>query len=124
MQFSKQYYTFEEVCNICEIPVPKFITTNPNLTKFNGAEYDIVRGSKHDGTAIFTKELLFSTIQNVINGTSICIGRPTDNILGYEVGLISLATVYGTIDLPSGRHFGERQRARLPVRIIRDYYPK
>jgi hypothetical protein len=97
---------------------PEHITTNPLLNCRNDGQYQIVRTMKHDGTAIFTKELLGSVIENLVNKRSyfkeINISQATD--ISYEVGLISLATVYGTVDLPAGSFPGEIQRARIPVK--------
>jgi len=97
---------------------PGYIKTNPSLSRRNRGQYDIVRTSKHDGTLIFTKELLGKTIENLLNKKSYFkkINITDAKDISYEVGLISLATVFGMVDLPGGKHLGERQRARIPVK--------
>lgn len=120
MEFRKEYYTIDEVCNMYEIETPKHITTNEKLNRLNAGQFDIVRQSSHDGTLIFTKELLGIAIENLINKTAY---YTKDNMEGvtdiqYEIGLISLATVFGVVDLPVGRYQGVRQRVRIPVKCI------
>jgi len=118
MEFRKEYYTIDEVCNMYGIETPKHITTNVKLSRLNVGQFDIVRQSSHDGTLIFTKEILGRAIENLINKTAY---YKKDNMEGvtdvqYEIGLISLATVFGVVDLPAGRYPGEKQRVRIPVK--------
>lgn len=118
MEFRKDYYTIDEVCNICGIETPKHITTNPKLSRVNEAQFDIVRQSSHDGTLIFTKELLGRGIYNLVNKTAYYKGDDMNGVVDieYEIGLISLATVFGVVDLPAGKYQGEKQRVRIPVK--------
>jgi hypothetical protein len=120
MKSKRQYYTINEVCKMFGFKCPEHIKTNPDLTRLNGGQYDIVRGSKHDGTLIFTIELLERVIKPLINKESYFKEMEIEFELAkdvtYEVGLISVATIYGMVDLPIGRCHGQRQRARLPVK--------
>jgi hypothetical protein len=116
--FKKQLYTIEEVCTMFNIDCPKHIKTNPKLSRINDAQYDIVRQTSHDGTLLFTRELIGKAVENLINKNSYF---KDDNIEGvtdveYEIGLISLATVFGKVDLPIGKYPGEKQRVRIPVK--------
>lgn len=100
------------------IEMPKWIAFNPDLTKRNGAQYEIIRSASHDGTLIFEKELVGTVIENLANKSSFC---KLDNLDGavdvkYEVGYISIATVFGMVELPIGKYPGEKQRARLAVK--------
>ena len=118
METLRQYYTIDEVCKMFGIKCPDHITTNPNLTRRNGGQYDIVRTMSHDGTLIFTKELLGKTIENLVNKESYFKELDIENAkdISYEVGIISLATVYGMVKLPAGEYPGARQRARIAVK--------
>lgn len=118
MDFRKDYYTIDEVCNIFGIETPKHITTNPKLSRVNEGQFDIVRQSSHDGTRIFTIELLGTAIENLVNKTAYYKGDDMDNVIDikYEIGLISLATVFRIVNLPVGRFEGETQRVRIPVK--------
>ena len=97
------------------------ITINPDLSRINGGQYDIIRESTHDGTLIFTTELLNRTIERVVNKES-CFTEdwPDERVIDihYVIGLIRLSTVYGQVDLPAGKYPGEKQRARMPVKAI------
>jgi hypothetical protein len=118
MESQRQYYIIDEVCKMFGFECPEHITTNPSLTRRNGGQYDIVRTVKHDGTLIFTKELLGKTIENLVNKRSYFKKLEIENAkdITYEVGLISLATVFGMVDLPVGKYPCERQRARISVK--------
>ena len=118
MDFKKNYYTIDQVCNMYGIETPKHITTNPKLSRVNEAQFDIVRQSSHDGTLIFTKELLGRGIENLVNKTAYYKGDDMNGVVDieYEIGLISLATVFGIVDLPVGKYQGEKQRVRIPVK--------
>ena len=118
MKTNRRYITPMEAFKWFGIEMPEWIRFNPNLTKRTGAQYDIIRQTTHDGTLIFEKEMIGKTIENLANKTSFC---KEDNLEGaidikYEVGYISIATVFGIVELPIGKYPGEKQRARLPVK--------
>ena len=105
------------------VHLPDFVIVNSLLTKQNGAQYEIIRKSAHDGTLLFTKELLFRVLEPILTRTSFYkLEEPTDmNKVRYEVGLITLTTTRhadGMVDLPIGRYPGEIQTVSLPVRQV------
>jgi hypothetical protein len=118
MEFRKEYYTIDEVCKMYDIEVPSHIKTNEKLSRVNDAQFDIIRNSTHDGTLLFTRELLGRAIENLVNKESFYKGDNMEGVtdIEYEIGLISLSTVFGTVDLPVGRYPGEKQRVRIPVK--------
>lgn len=117
-KINKRYITPMKAFEIFGMEMPKWITYNPKLSKRNDAQYDIVRQSTHDGTLIFERELIGRVIENLANKTSCLKSDEQKDIIDriYEVGDISIATVYGMVNLPCGRFQGERQRARLSVK--------
>lgn len=118
MKFSKKYYSVEEVCEMYNIEMPEHIKTNEKLRRHNGGEYDIVRNMSSDGTAIFEKQLLGNVIERLINKETYFIKKDMTDVIDieYEVGLISLATVFGKVELPIGIYPGMKQRARISVK--------
>jgi len=118
MKFRKETYTIDDICRICDIEVPSHIKTNKKLSRVNDAQFDIIRQSSHDGTIMFTSELLCGSIENLINKQSFYKDDNMKEVIDieYEIGLISLSTVFGEVDLPAGRCFGQKQRVRIPVK--------
>lgn len=82
-------------------------------------QYRIVRQSAHDGTMIFTQELIENTLTPLIAKASFYRPNPPteaqEDAVIYRVGWLWISTVIGMVDLPCGRRHGERQRTRLPV---------
>jgi hypothetical protein len=93
------------------------ITYDPKMRR---GEYSIIRGSAHDGTYCFTLELIGKTLVHVADKSSYCKSKGWQPNQRYVVGPLRLATVFGTVNLPCGRFPGERQRTRMPVRVVRD----
>jgi hypothetical protein len=120
LESRRAYLTLQEILGD---KLPEHITVNPELTKRTGAQYEIIRSCRHDGTAVFELELIAKTLEPILTKTSYFVGQPLENVVDvkYEVGVMSLATVYGTVDLPAGRFPGERQRTRLPVKCTLIY---
>lgn len=118
MKTNRRYITPMDAFKYFGLEMPDWITFNPNLTKINGAQYDIIRQITHDGTFIFEKELIGRTIENLANKSSFCKLDDQEGAIDrkYEVGYISIATVFGVVELPIGKYPGEKQRARLPVK--------
>jgi hypothetical protein len=118
METNRRYITPMEAFKYFGLEMPEWITFNPKLTKRNGAQYDIIRQTTHDGTLIFEKELIGKTIENLANKSSFCNIENQEGVIDrkYEVGYISIATVFGIVELPIGKYPGEKQRARLPVK--------
>lgn len=123
MKINKNYITPMKAFEMFGMEMPKWITYNPKLSKQNDAQYDIVRQSTHDGTLIFERELIGRVIENLANKTSYSKKDEQEGVIdiSYEVGNISIATVFGLVELPIGKYQGERQRARLPVKTILKY---
>lgn len=118
MKTNRRYITPMDAFKYFGLEMPEWITFNPNLTKRNGAQYDIIRQTTHDGTLIFEKELIGKTIENLAKKTSFFKGDDQEGVVDrkYEVGYISIATIFGDVELPIGKYPGEKQRARLPVK--------
>ena len=118
METNRRYITPMEAFKYFGLEMPEWITFNPKLTKRNGAQYDIIRQTTHDGTLFFEKELIGRTIENLANKSSFCKIDNQEGVIDrkYEVGYISIATVFGIVELPIGKCPGEKQRARLPVK--------
>jgi hypothetical protein len=118
MKTNRRYITPMDAFKYFGLEMPEWITFNPKLTKRNGAQYDIIRQTTHDGTLIFEKELIGKTIENLANKSSFYKIDNQEGVIDrkYEVGYISIATVFGIVELPIGKYPGEKQRARLPVK--------
>ena len=102
------------------VGILKPVTFNPELTKDN-CQYQIIRGYTHDGTLLFTKDIIFQVLDPIIRGYSYYKPDGEDVIVkGYEVGLITLESEYlEQADLPCGKVPGLRETASLPVRCVK-----
>jgi hypothetical protein len=118
MKTNRRYITPMKAFEILGMQMPDWITYNPKLNKRNGAQYDIIRQTTHDGTLIFEQELIGRVIENLYNKSSYSKTDKQEGVIdrSYEVGDISIATIYAIVELPAGKYPGERQRARLPVK--------
>lgn len=100
-----------------------YIKQNKSLTKRNGAQYEIIRTSSNDGTLLFEYELILESLLPLLRKESYFKNMDiTDAIdIKYEIGEVSLVTVFGKVKLPCGTIPGQRQRVRIPVKceIIR-----
>ncbi len=97
--------------------VPYWIKYDTDLWK---GDYDIVRGSKHDGTGLFTWQMYRKTLEPILNRVSYGKNEAPDleyiaNIF-YTIGPMRVSTVYGTIEINGLKMFGERQRVRMSVK--------
>jgi uncharacterized alpha/beta hydrolase family protein len=103
--------------------LPSHITINEKLSKRNVAQYEIIRQVSHDGTVVFTHNLLKDVLAPLWKKETYYKRDNIDNVIDirYEIGLISLATIYGKVKLPCGNVNGEKQRARVPVKTILIY---
>jgi hypothetical protein len=92
------------------------VTFDPTLKR--GAYY-ILRESKHDGTVIFSEELLAKALMLITSQDSYWKGDepywPTLKGIRYRVGWMKVAIVYGMVDLPIGRYPGQRESIRMWV---------
>lgn len=93
----------------------------PWITQEKGVQhqYRIIRESKHDGTLVFSSDLLLDAMQNLIEGTSFFKQEPPPEgkLPRYTIGTIRRAVVYGMVDLPCGKVRGQRERITIPVRV-------
>nr|DAM52222.1 MAG TPA: hypothetical protein [Caudoviricetes sp.] len=95
------------------------ITYDPTLRK-SKSQYQRIRQCSHDGTMIFTCELLADTLLDLINMRSYAKNFPPEEgktVVGikYTVGSLWLSTVWGTVELPAGTYPGQCQRTRMSV---------
>jgi hypothetical protein len=100
------------------------ITYDPKLRK---GEYQIVRGSTHDGTLLFTHELLGKALEPLADKSSYYKPREAEftadtwHKVRYVVGPLKLATVFGEVSLPCSdtmKYPGQRERVRIAVRMV------
>jgi hypothetical protein len=97
------------------------ITFDPNVKK----QYSVIRASSHDGTLVFTIELLEKTLIDILVGGSFY--RPDEPDWSrnptpkYTVGWIRHSTVFGRVNLPAGNMRGQRERMRMKVRVEWSY---
>lgn len=102
--------------------VPAWITIDPTLRRTSPeAEYSIIRTSTHDGTHLFTEQLIGKALTPLMF-LQTCHKRDADKFLHYSptyrIGWLRIATVFGMVKLPASRtrRFpGERQSVTIPV---------
>lgn len=88
-------------------------------------QYRVIRTQTHDGTTMFTPQLLMDTLLNLFRQNSYYtpMGPPPDGYLPhYTIGHIRHALVFGMVDLPAGRYPGCRESFVIPVRC--EYRPQ
>lgn len=93
---------------------------DPNLKP----QYRIRRASSHDGTLIFSAELMQKALMPLLNLSSYYrpMGEPPQGMQPrYTIGRIKRFSVYGRVNLPIGVYPGERECVVIPVRC--DYVP-
>lgn len=98
----------------------KHITYDPSMRK---GDYYIIRQSRHDGTLLFTLELLQRGLIKVINKESYCTKTISRDLkykdIKYTVGPMKHSTVYGQVYLPCSKNHkypGQAERIRMPVK--------
>ena len=95
------------------------ITYDPKMRK---GDYSIIRGSTHDGTLLFTQELIEEALVHLAAKASFHKPREAEfnaaKDVRYVVGPMRMATVFGRVNLPAGRYPGQRERVRIPVRML------
>ncbi|WP_139154116.1 hypothetical protein [Enterobacter hormaechei] len=82
--------------------------------------YQVIRQTSHDGTLLFTHELLASALAEIAKMHSYSKNLPPkhwDKVIAikYTLGPLWLTTVYGRVNLPAGSYPGEKQRVRMSV---------
>lgn len=88
-------------------------------------DYFIIRQQTHDGTLLFTYDLIFRALMALINKTTYYKpkGWSEDRLasIRYVIGDIRLSHIYkDSVDLPVGRYPGLIERLRIPVRYYID----
>jgi len=82
-------------------------------------QYRIRRASSHDGTMLFSMELMNKALTPLFERSSYYkpIGEPPQGMRPrYTIGRINRFSVYGRVKLPVGVYPGERECVVIPVR--------
>ena len=90
------------------------IKFDPNLIP----QYRIRRASSHDGTMIFSIELMQKALTPLFDLSSYYkpMGEPPEGMSQkYTIGRIKRFSVYGRVKLPVGMYPGERECVVIPV---------
>lgn len=95
------------------------ITYDPSLRK-SECHYQVIRQTSHDGTLLFTHELLAKSLVEIAKMYSYSKKMPPKDwekviAIKYTLGPLWLTTVYGRVNLPAGSYPGEKQRVRMSV---------
>jgi hypothetical protein len=90
-------------------------------------EYKIIRSCSHDGTMMFTFELIAKVIEPLFKMQSYYIPtKPKNNSkikeIHYIVGELELKSEFGMVDLPIGRYPGQTDIVTIPVKCEYIYY--
>lgn len=98
------------------------IAYDPKLRK---GDYSIIRTSTHDGTLLFSYELIQEAFLPLATKASYHKPREkefmTAKDVRYTVGPLRVAIVYGMVKLPCSttqKYAGQRERVRIPVRMF------
>lgn len=88
--------------------------------KSSDKEYCLIEQCGHDGTLIFTYEMLQKCLIPLLNKTTHYLPTtPKDwskvKNIKYKIGKIKHAIVFGKVKLGAGRYPGQRERVRIPV---------
>lgn len=109
IEFMAQYWPKADLSHIEYIPE----------MKRSDREYWIIRGGGHDGTQMFTWQMLQSVVMPILRQESVLKSKIIEdpNWIGmrYKIGPILLSTCYGMVDLKCGRYPGQTERARMAV---------
>jgi hypothetical protein len=84
-------------------------------------EYRIIRSSSHDGSLLFTEELICEAVEPLLKMTTCYkLTQPEDSStvkeIHYTVGELELKTEFGMVDLPIGRYPRQTDTVTIPVR--------
>jgi len=104
------------------------ITYDETLRK---GDFSVIRESTHDGTLVFTLEVLQEALLGLVNGTSYCTLHDIDWDKGvyirYTVGSMRHAVVFGDVKLgcsDTQLYSGQKERIRMPVKCEYVYKEK
>ncbi len=124
-EVSTIHYTFDELLVAADVEVfdktktaVEWITYDPSIEP----QYHIRRGSRHDGTLIFTIEVMREALKPLMERTSFYKPEPSPvgKAARYIIGQITRTIEYGEQDLPVGRYPGLHEIIDIPVRVLYD----
>ena len=99
------------------------IEYDPNM-KANEKQYSIIRQCSHDGTILFTNQLLQKCLLPIVNMNSYY--KPTApgdfnelRAIKYRISSIRHSIVFGMVDINGKRMHGQRER--VSIRIVCEY---
>lgn len=100
--------------------LPPWITFDPETA----TQYVIRRGSTHDGTHMFTYELIRDLLEGVASRTAMCNSDPWSDEdwphVRYALGWVRHAITFGRYRLPCGLYPAQQEVFNMPVRVIVD----
>lgn len=109
IEFMAQYWPKADLSHIEYIPE----------MKRSDREYWIIRGGGHDGTQMFTWQMLQDVVMPILRQESVLKAKIIEDPkwigMRYKIGPILLSTCYGMVDLKCGRYPGQTERARMAV---------
>ena len=111
----REFLTLDQVALAVHLEMPSHVSYDPGVEQ----QYFLRRGARHDGTRIFTIELLGRALLELANGTTYYkpMGAPsTARQIRYTIGRIRFISCEQMVDLPCGRQPGLRERVVIPVR--------
>jgi len=84
-------------------------------------EYHIIRESTHDGTMLFTSQLIAEVLEPLVNRQGYCKASAPEDLstikeINYIIGEIELKSNYGMKDLKYGKYPGVTNVVSIPVR--------
>lgn len=84
-------------------------------------EYNIIRKCSHDGTLMFTANVIAKALKPLFNMTSCYIKTKPNDVskikeIRYIVGDLELKSEFGMVDLPIGRYPGQTDTVTIPVK--------
>jgi hypothetical protein len=117
-EFSRERLTLDEAMQVVGAAwngSTPFIAYDPKVKP----QYVIRRASKHDGTFVFSKELMLKALMPLFEKSSFFIPdgyAPNGMEMRYTVGRIKRFSVYGKVRVPVGMILGQRECVLVPVR--------
>lgn len=115
--FTKHRMTLDDAMKICgvEWTGEPHIVVDPKV-KY---QYRIIRHCDHDGTLLFSHDLIVKAMENLLCRTSYYRRDPIPEgmVPRYTIGRIRIAAVFGMVDLKCGRYPGMRESVIIPVRV-------
>ena len=118
MLLFRKYLSCEQVLALAEVSSPAHIIPihDPKFVP----QYRIRREVHHDGTFVFSKELMQTAISNLLDKTSyyVPMGSPGVGVIDirYFIGKTRWIKTVGMVKLPCGYIQGVKERVVIPVR--------